>query len=115
MMKFVSKVIGSILLNRKKIDLGIVFVEDNPDPGKVTPRKLFVVGGKGYAKWVYMKCPCGCGEILTLSLMKKHKPCWSLKIDKLNRATLSPSIWKEDGCRSHFWIRKGKLEWAVSE
>lgn len=99
----------------RMINFSVVYVEDNPDHKKVTGRKLFVVGGKKYSKWVFMKCPCGCGEVLTLSLMKNHTPSWTLKVDKFSRATLSPSIWKQDGCKSHFWIRKGKLEWAYDE
>lgn len=112
MLEFISQIIGNILFKRKKIDFGIVFIEHNPTIDKIYEKKLFIVDEKGYAKWVYMKCPCGCGEILTLSLMRKHRPNWNLKIDRINRATLYPSVWKRDGCRSHFWICKGKLEWV---
>lgn len=112
MFKFVRKIITSILLKRKLIDFTVEYSEDNPTPNKVQDKVLFVVGGKGYVKWVYIKCPCGCGDILTLSLMKKNRPSWNLKVDKLHRPTLYPSVWKNDGCKSHFWIRKGKLEWA---
>lgn len=75
---------------------------------------MVVVGGKDYVKWAYLKCPCGCGDILSLSLMKSIKPNWKLRIDKNKLPTLYPSIWREDGCESHFWIWKGKLEWARS-
>lgn len=112
MFKFVSKIIGNILLKRKRIDFTVEYSENNPALDEVKDKILFVVGGKGYVKWVYIKCPCGCGDVLTLSLMKKNKPNWNLKVDKFNRPTLYPSVWKKDGCKSHFWIRKGKLEWA---
>ncbi|MFZ6010436.1 MAG: DUF6527 family protein [Bacteroidota bacterium] len=23
-----------------------------------------------------------------------------------------PSVWKKDGCQSHFWIRRGKVIWT---
>jgi len=115
MANIISQIISNILIKRKIIDYSIILVEDKPNIENMSDKKLFIVGGKGYSKWAYMKCPCGCKEILTLSLMKKHNPSWTIKVDKLNRATLYPSIWKEDGCRSHFWIRKGKLIWAKSE
>ena len=113
MFKFLSITIGNILHKRKLIDYTVVFSEDNPTPDKIPDNKIFIVGGKGYVKWAYIKCPCGCGEILTLSLMKKHKPSWSIKIDRLNRLTLYPSVWKKDGCKSHFWIRKGQVEMGL--
>lgn len=112
MFKFISKIIGDALLKYKRIDFTVEYSENNPDPGRVKAKTLFIVGGKGYVKWAYIKCPCGCEDVLTLSLMKNHKPNWNLRVDKLNRPTLNPSVWKKDGCKSHFWIRKGKLEWS---
>lgn len=74
--------------------------------------EIIVVGRKGYCKWAYLNCPCGCNEILNLSLMKSHDPHWTIKIDSLARPTLYPSIWKNDGCKSHFWIKNGKISWC---
>jgi len=96
-----------------KPDFDIQRVGDMPDQATIQAGIITVVGGADWAKWVLFKCPCGCGEVLTLSLMKSFKPRWRLKIDKKNRITLSPSVWKKDGCRSHFYIRKSKLKWVV--
>lgn len=74
--------------------------------------EIIIVGGKGYCKWVYIACPCGCGEVLNLSLMKSHEPHWNLKIDNQSRPSLYPSVWKKDGCNSHFWIKEGKIVWC---
>lgn len=112
MFKFFSQIISNILRRAKVIDYTVVFVENNPRDENVPEKKILVVGEKGYSKWVYMKCPCGCGELVTLSLMKRHSPSWNLKMDRLKRITLSPSIWKKDGCKSHYWIKKGKLVWS---
>jgi hypothetical protein len=73
-----------------------------------------VIRKNGVNKWVLMKCPCGCGDVITLSLMKSVKPNWRLKSDFSKRISLSPSVWKTDGCRSHFFIVKSKLKWAFS-
>lgn len=100
------------MLKTKRIDYTVEYSENNPINDQIRDKVLFIVGGKDYVKWIYIKCPCGCGDVLTLSLMKKNRPSWNLKVDKLSRATLYPSVWKKEGCRSHFWIRKGRLEWA---
>ncbi len=115
MPNFVSRLIDNILLKSKFVDFTIKIAESNPTPDKILGQQIYIVGGKGYKKWAYLRCPCGCNDIVTLSLMEKHRPNWRLKIDRLNRPTIYPSIWKTDGCRSHFWITKGKLEWAWSD
>lgn len=96
-----------------KTDFEIQFVDDMPDHADVHNGIITIVGGVGWAKWVLFKCPCGCGEVLTLSLMKSFRPRWRIKLDKKNRVTLSPSVWKREGCRSHFFIRKSKLKWVI--
>lgn len=59
-----------------------------------------------------LTCPCGCGEVIELMLLPGVKPQWDLSIDRLNRPTLSPSVWRSTGCRSHFWIRNGRILWV---
>jgi hypothetical protein len=33
--------------------------------------------------------------------------------DARGRPTLRPSVWLRTGCRSHFWIRDGRVEWCA--
>lgn len=57
------------------------------------------------------RCCCGCGEEVVTPLSPTD---WSLRI--VNGAvTLYPSIgnWSF-ACRSHYWIREGKVVWAGS-
>lgn len=93
----------------------VKLVADNPLRGEVTANSVFVVGTPAYHKWAYLQCPCGCGDILMLSLAKQANPSWRVKWDRLGRPSLSPSVNKTTGCRSHFWLRKGKIEWAKFE
>jgi hypothetical protein len=95
-----------------KADFEVQFVEDLPDHVSIHTGTIMIVGGKDWAKWILFKCPCGCGDVLTLSLMKSYKPRWRLRVDKLNLVTLSPSVWKKDGCKSHFYIRKSNVKWV---
>ena len=68
-----------------KADFEFQFVEDLPDHDSIPSGIIMIVCGKDWAKWILFKCPCGCGEVLTLCLMKNFRPRWKLKIDKLKR------------------------------
>ncbi|MFD2319333.1 MULTISPECIES: DUF6527 family protein [Delftia] len=61
-----------------------------------------------------MKCPCGCSRSLELLLIPEARPRWELTVDAQGRPSLHPSIWLKDGCKSHFWIKEGKVEWCES-
>jgi len=61
--------------------------------------------------YALLKCPCGCGDSIMLNLMTDAKPCWKVIVsDKI--PSVFPSIWRTTKCKSHFWLRKGKVVWA---
>ena len=72
----------------------------------------FVVSAKKQPKWVLFQCPCGCGAIVTLSLQKTHTPHWRLRKGRAHRPSLQPSIWRDIGCMSHFWVYDGRIYWC---
>ncbi len=55
------------------------------------------------------KCACGCGEEVVTPLSPAD---WSIEVEN-GGATVDPSIgnWSF-ACRSHYFIRKGKVVWA---
>jgi hypothetical protein len=55
------------------------------------------------------KCCCGCGNEVVTPLSPTD---WTLIFDR-KFITLDPSIgnWSF-ACRSHYWIRRGKVQWA---
>ena len=58
---------------------------------------------------VIHKCACGCGEIISTPLDKKHG--WIMKYDG-EAVTLFPSIGNGSyKCRSHYFIRGNIIEW----
>lgn len=73
---------------------------------------IYVVGGKGYQKWAYFRCPKHDAEIIKLSLMPNHRPRWAIHIDFIERPTITPSVRQLDGSFSHFWLKKGQVEWC---
>jgi hypothetical protein len=39
-------------------------------------------------------------------------PFWRLVRHADGTGSLSPSVWRQVGCRAHFWIRKGRVIWT---
>ncbi|WP_410688422.1 DUF6527 family protein [Chitinophaga filiformis] len=58
-----------------------------------------------------MTCPCGCGKILYLNLLRDYAPYWAYKTEG-KIISLSPSVHRTVGCKSHFFITDGKLIWC---
>ena len=96
----------------KQFQYKVELIPTNPNPENLKKDIVYVVCENKYEKWAYIKCPCGCNESIMLSLNKNNFPSWSIKQDKLGRATILPSIKKIDGCKSHFLIKNGRLIWA---
>lgn len=77
------------------------------------PRRGLVLVRDGQEDWcVAMKCPCGCGQTVELPLILEAEPRWKLDLNAELRPTLRPSVWLKDGCRSHFFIKAGKVVWV---
>jgi hypothetical protein len=86
------------------------YVEDVPD--ELKPDILYIISNDNFYWQVAMLCPCGCKKNLHLNLIKGNHPKWRFEIDKKKRISLHPSINRTVGCKSHFWVRKGKIIWA---
>jgi len=108
----IKKVANDFLYHIGGIDYVTSLSEGNPSPNMILNKKFVIVGYHNFPKWISFNCPCGCGDLLTLSLMRNIEPNWDLRIDRFNRITLSPSVWKKDGCRSHFFVKKSKVVWV---
>jgi hypothetical protein len=59
-----------------------------------------------------MDCPCGCGNTLHINLLPDTRPVWSLKMESGGAPTLAPSVWRREGCGSHFILRNGHIRWV---
>ncbi len=87
-------------------------IEGDTLPAKLPFRSL-VLAREDDEDWcVGLRCPCGCGQRLEMMLLKNVKPRWDVTLDSRGRVTLHPSVWLRTGCRSHFWIRAGKVVWC---
>jgi hypothetical protein len=83
-------------------------------PPRLRAKTLYIVQEDGYFEHVAMLCPCGCDRTLQLNLLTDIRPCWKVERHKDGTTTLTPSVWRQKDCRSHFWFRRGRVEW-VSE
>jgi hypothetical protein len=91
---------------------GLKIVEGDSLPAR-PPRRDLVLAREGDEDWcVGMRCPCGCGQTIELLLVREAKPRWDLQTDPSGHPTLKPSVWLQTGCRSHFWLRRGRVEWC---
>jgi hypothetical protein len=81
-------------------------------PAKM-PRRDLVLLTEGKEPWsVGMRCPCGCGDTIELALFEEADTRWKLRVDKRGRPTLYPSVWKRDGCKSHYFVFEGRIIWV---
>ena len=81
-------------------------------PAVVRRHVLYILSHQGCHWEILLQCPCGCGEILHVNLLEEIKPFWKYRVDKCRKVTLFPSLHRKVGCRSHFFIRKGKVVWV---
>jgi hypothetical protein len=96
--------------SRKSKPHRYVRVEEFPD--KIEPAKVYLAG-EGDNLWAAaMICPCGCGEVIELNLLKQVRPCWSTQEHTDGTVSLAPSVWRQKGCRSHFFVRHGRIDWC---
>lgn len=87
-----------------------VKVEDFPET--LESARVYLAG-EGTNLWgAAMICPCGCGEVIELNLLKQARPCWSAEEHPDGTISLVPSVWRQRGCRSHFFLRRGGIEWC---
>jgi hypothetical protein len=89
-----------------------IVTPDYPDTAALPAEVMHIVGDRQYRKWAYFNCPCGCGAPTMLSLSTTRHPHWRVRIDWLDRPTLQPSVWQTEGCRSHFFVRHGNVDWV---
>ncbi|WP_245945061.1 DUF6527 family protein [Pelagibacterium lacus] len=59
-----------------------------------------------------MKCPCRCGATIEMLIADGARPRWDIVADAKGRPTLQPSVWRNAGCKSHFWVRTGRIVWC---
>lgn len=81
-------------------------------PQKLKYRTIYLTANDGYVWQAMMLCPCGCGIKLFINLIEEQKPSWYYTVNENNDISLYPSIHRKVDCKSHFFLRKGKVIWV---
>lgn len=89
-----------------------LILEKTPSNAGIGERDFVLVDYQAVARWALFRCPCGCGDVISLPLAAPHDPRWSVYVDQDGFASLYPSVWRNTGCMSHFIIRSGSVFWA---
>lgn len=108
-MKIISKILSK-LAEWFKPSYKIEYKEDPPE--FAAKRTVYIIGDCRSPWLLCFECPCGCKTLIHLNLLKDAKPCWKFHIQKKRRINIMPSIWRTKGCKSHFFMRKGKISWC---
>lgn len=87
-------------------------IEADTLPTPLPYRDLVLTQDDGEDWSVGLRCPCGCGATIELMTLPGANPRWSVQVDEAGRPTLYPSVWRQKGCRSHFWVRHGRIQWC---
>jgi hypothetical protein len=81
-------------------------------PECVQKDTLYIVGKKNDPWLICFVCPCGCSDVINLSLLKGDYPAWRITDFKKGNLTIRPSVLRVTKCKSHFFITKSKVDWV---
>ncbi|WP_459947106.1 DUF6527 family protein [Desulfocastanea catecholica] len=90
----------------------IIIVDKTPGNDAVRKNDFIIVIYQNKPLWTLFQCPCGCRKVISLSLQSVHKPHWTVRKNTSGRPTLHPSVWQNQDCCSHFWIKDGRVYWC---
>lgn len=90
----------------------IKIIEGEALPLKLPHRNLVLLRDAGEYWSIGMRCPCGCGQTIEITLISEVTPHWNLRMEPDGTPTLTPSVWLREGCRSHFFVRRGRVNWV---
>lgn len=89
-------------------------------PEELEEGKIYVVYNSDLAKEIghsvsYL-CPCGCKQQVFLPCRqegspRRQTPEWELSVVN-DKVVISPSILEKGGCKSHYFIKNGEVQWC---
>jgi hypothetical protein len=99
---------------RKKLNNEAIYKINLSDefPDEFEGDIIYIRGEKKYLWSFAMECPCGCRDIIYANLITDEHPFWKITWNLNGTISISPSIWRNKGCRSHFFIKNCKIDWC---
>ena len=84
----------------------------NELPDVFEKNTIYIIGEEEYYWCIAMLCPCGCNAVIQLNLLSQVRPRWSFSHNRSATITIMPSVWRNTGCKSHFYVRNGRITWC---
>jgi hypothetical protein len=84
-------------------------------PDLIRPNVIYQIGDDECVWAAALRCPCGCEDVIHLSLVHDARPSWRLQKHRNGHVTLLPSVRRTVGCRSHFIIYRSRVIWCLHE
>ena len=69
---------------------------------------------RGPLRSLLIRCPDGCGETLVVNLDPRAGKAWRLRRTD-GETSVYPSVWRDDGCGSHFVVWRDRILWCEPE
>ena len=99
------------LFGRRAEPYRVVLVEGR-FPALLHQRRIYILTEDGDPWEARFVCPCGCKQELDLNLLPDQRPTWTITQDQEGIATIHPSVWRHVGCKSHFFVQNGVVNWC---
>lgn len=93
--------------------LRAVVVDEQPD--MLDAGTCYLIGEDEDWWFAAFACPCGCGAEVVLNLLAQTRPQWRVEVGDDRLITIHPSVNRHVGCRSHFFVRRGEIQWCFEE
>ncbi len=125
MMKIIRKIYSWFLwfFSKKEIKSEDIIVKEDSDtfsysfvvdlPDTIKSKQILIIKDGVEPELLVLKCPCGCNQDIMLNLLKDTKPKWDFDFTSNAEINIYPSIWRNIGCKSHFFIKNGKVDWVI--
>jgi len=68
-----------------------------------------VIVSRGRPRSLVISCPCGCQTQHPINLDDRSGPAWLLYPSEKRGISLYPSVWRTEGCKSHYIIWGGDI------
>lgn len=81
-------------------------------PNRIKKGFVYLIGDNNHTWCVALLCPCGCGATVQLNTLADVRPHWKVTQHLDKTISLHPSVWRQVGCRSHFFVKRGLIEWC---
>ena len=81
-------------------------------PEKILSDQIYIIQDGLIPELLAFKCPCGCGVTIFLNLLPDTRPLWTYVISNETSISISPSIWRTTGCKSHFFVNDNAIKWV---